>query len=140
METEAGGEENLHGDTDDAAATEEEAGADDPAGEEAAKAVAAEAGSGSGDRTDGPEAAGAPGATPTADPSAAAAEPGSEEPQPGAYLKAGDGIFIKLPWASSSRASIKGEAFDGEVLASAGLMLVDAPSSSSGESEEEQLL
>ena len=120
-------------------ASEEGAGADETAGEEAAK-VAAEAGEGSGDRTDGPEAAGAPGATLTADPSAAAAAPGSEEPQPDAYLKAGDGVFIKLPWASSSRAPVEGETFDEEVLASAGLTLVDAPSSSSGEPEEERLL
>ena len=108
METEDAGEEGARGSADDAAATEEEAGADDPAGEEAAKAAAAEAGKGSGDRTDGPEAAGAPGATPTADPSADAAAPGSEEPQSGTYLKAGDGIFIKLPWASSSRAPVEG--------------------------------
>ena len=104
METEVAAEENACGNNDDAAVTEEEADADDPAGEEAAKAAAAEAGEGSGDRTDGPEAAGASGATPTADPSTAAAAPGSKEPQPGAYLKAGNDIFIKLPWASSSRA------------------------------------
>ena len=55
-------------------------------------------------------------------------------------MKAGDGVFIKLPWASSSRAPVEGETFDGEVLASAGLTLVDAPSSSSGEPEEERLL
>ena len=140
METEAAGEENACGNNDDATATEEEAGADDPAGEEAAKAAAAEAGEGSGDRTDGPEAAGAPGPAPTADPSAVAAEPGSEEPQPGAYLKAGDGIFIKLPWTSSSRAPVEGEALDGEVLASAGLSIVDSPGSSIGEPEEERLL
>src|SRR3954467_3399175 len=125
---------------DDAAATEEAAGADDPAGEEAAKAAAAAAGEGSGDRTDGPKAARAPGATPTADPSAAAAVSGSEEPQPGVYLKAGDGVFINLPWASMSRAPVEGESFDGEVLASAGLTLVDAPSSSSDEPKEERLL
>ena len=101
METEVTGEENARNNTDDAVATEGEAGADDPAGEEAAKAAAAGAGEGSGDRTDDPEAAGAQGATPTTDHSAADAAPGSEEPQPGAYLKAGDGIFIKLPWASS---------------------------------------
>ena len=41
-------------------AGEEGAGADETAGEEAAKAAAAEAGEGSGDRTDDPEAAGAP--------------------------------------------------------------------------------
>ena len=35
---------------------------------------------------------------------------------------------------------VEGETFDEEVLASAGLSLVDAPSSSSGEPEEEQLL
>ena len=107
METEAAGEENARGNNDDAAATDEEAAADDPAGEEAAKATAAEAGEGSGDRIDGPESAGAPGTAPTADPSADAAAPGSEEPQPSAYLKAGDGIFIKLPWASSSRAPVE---------------------------------
>ena len=55
-------------------------------------------------------------------------------------MKAGDDIFIKLTWASSSRAPVEGETFDGEVLASAGLSLVDAPSSSSGKPEEEQLL
>ena len=55
-------------------------------------------------------------------------------------MKAVDGIFIKLPWASSSRAPAEGETFDEELLASAGLSLVDAPSSSSGEPEEEQLL
>src|SRR3954468_11373082 len=104
-----------------AAATEEAADVDDPAGEEAAKAAAAGADEGSGDRTDDPEAAGASGATPTADPSAAAAAPGSEEPQPGVYLKAGDGVFINLPWASTSRALVEGENFDVEVLASAGL-------------------
>ena len=140
METEVAGEENTCGNTGDAAATEEAAGADDPAGDEAAKAAAVAAGEASGDRTDGLEAAGALGAAPTADPSAASAEPGSEGPQAGAYLKAGDNIFIKLPWASSSRAPVEGETFDGEVLASAGLSLVDAPGSSSGEPEEEQLL
>ena len=132
METEAGGEEDVCGNTDDAAATEG-AGANVPAGEEAAKAAAEEAGGGSGDRTDGPEAAGASGAAPTADPSAAAVASGSEEPQPGAYLKAGEGIFIKLPWTSSSRAPVEGEVLDGEVLASAGLSIVDAPGSSSDE-------
>ena len=140
METEVAGEENTRGNTGDAAATEEAAGADDPTGEEAAKAAAATAGEGSGNRTDGPEAAGAPGATPTADPSASAAAPGSEDPQPGVYLKAGENVFINLPWASSSRAPVEGESFDGEVLTSARLTLVDAPSNNSGEPEEEWLL
>ena len=121
-------------------AAEEAAGAGDPTGAEAAKATAATTGEGSGDRTDVPEAAGAPGATPTADPSADAAAPNSEEPQPGVYLKAGDDVFINLPWAASSRAPVEGEIFDGEVLASAGLTEVDAPSSSSNEPEKERLL
>ena len=112
-------------------AAEKAADAGDPTGAEAAKAAAAATGEGSGDRTDGPEAAGAPGATPTADPSTEAAAPSSEEPQPGVYLKAGDDIFINLPWASSSRAPVEGEVLDGEV---------NTPSSSSGEPEEERLL
>ena len=82
METEVTGEENARGNTDDAVATEEEAGADDPAGEEAAKAAAAEAGEGSGDRTDGPEAAGASGATPTADPSPLLQREAPKSPSP----------------------------------------------------------
>ena len=137
METEAGGEEDARGNTDDATATEEGAGADVSAGEETPKTAAEEAGGGSGDRTDGPEAAGASGAAPTADPSAATAASGSEEPQSGAYLKAGEGIFIKLPWVSSSKAPVEGEVLDGEVLASAGLSIVDAPGSSSDEPEED---
>src|SRR3954462_6400858 len=139
METEVVVEEDARGHTDDVAATGETDGAEDPAGEEAAKAAAAAAGEGAGDRTDGPEAAGTPGAASTADPASAAAL-GPEEPQPGAYLKAGDDIFIKLPWESTSRAPAEGETLDGEVLASAGLTLVDAPSSSGGEPEEERLL
>ena len=87
MEIEGTGEEGAHGSTDDAAANEEGAGADETAGEEAAKAAAAEVGEGLGDRTDDPEAVGAPGAAQTANPSAASVEPSSEEPQPGAYLK-----------------------------------------------------
>src|SRR4051812_41254833 len=87
-----------------------------------------------------PAAPGGPqGPPPPADPASAAA-PGPEEPQPGAYLKAGDDIFIKLPWESTSRAPVEGETLDGEVLAFAGLTLVDMPSSSGGEPEEERLL
>ena len=56
METKVAGEENACSNTDDVAATEGEAGADDPAGEEAAKAAVAEAGEGPGNHTDGPKA------------------------------------------------------------------------------------
>ena len=48
METEATSEEGARGNTEDAAAGEEEAGADEPADEEAAKAAGAGAGEGSG--------------------------------------------------------------------------------------------
>ena len=61
-------------------AADEAAGAGDATGAEAAKADTAATGEESGDRTDGPEAAGAPGATPTADPSAEAAVPSSKDP------------------------------------------------------------
>ena len=44
MEIEGAGEEGAHGNTEDAAANEEGAGADETAGEEAARAAAAEAG------------------------------------------------------------------------------------------------
>ena len=43
METKAGGGEDVRGNTDDAASAKDGAGADVPAGEEAAKAAAAEA-------------------------------------------------------------------------------------------------
>ena len=52
METEVAGEENACSNTDDAVATEGEASANEPAGEEAAKAAAAEAGEGPDDRTE----------------------------------------------------------------------------------------
>ncbi|KAM3349135.1 hypothetical protein ACQJBY_022336 [Aegilops geniculata] len=110
------------------------------ASEDATRDDAAGSDEGSGDRTDGAEASGAPGATPATEPSAAATLSASDEPQPSAYVKAGENIFISLPWASGSRAPVEGEVFDGEVLAAAGLTLVDAPSTSSNTSEEERLL
>ena len=92
METEVAVEEDARGNI-GAAATEEAACADEPATDKAAKAAGAVAEEGSGSRTDGPEAAGASDTVPATDPSAAAAEPG-------AYLEAGNGVFIQLPWAS----------------------------------------
>src|SRR3954467_3502667 len=135
-------EEGAHGDADDVAGAREADGVDIPAGDgeaEAAKADAAAWGEGTGNRADGPEVTGASGTPPASDPAAAAAAD-SEEPPAGAYLKAGDGFFIRLPWESNSRAPVEGEALDGEVLASVGLAVVDAPSSSSAEPKEEQLL
>jgi hypothetical protein len=108
--------------------------------EESAKVPAEEAGEGSGGRTDGTEAAGAPGATPAAEPSAAASASTSDDPSPKKYLKAGDGVYVNLPWAVGSREPAEGEAFDEEILVAAGLKLVDAPSISDKTSKEERLL
>src|SRR3954468_10242035 len=134
-------EEGAHGDADDVAGAREADGHDIPAsgGEaEAARDAVAAGGEGTGNRADGPEVTGASGTPPASDPAAAAAAD-SEEPPAGAYLKAGDGVFIRLPWESGSRAPVEGEALDGEVLASVGLTVVDVPNSSGNEPEEEQL-
>src|SRR3954469_6043910 len=133
METEVVVEEGARGDADDVVVTEEADGTDDPAGggeTEVAKAATAADGEGTGDRTNGPGATGASSTLPTGDPAATAASD-PEEPSAGGYLKAGDSVFIRLPWESSSRAPVEGEVLDGEVLASAGLTVVDAPSTSS---------
>src|SRR6187399_3370567 len=132
METEATDEEGAQGDGGNATAAEGMAGANEPAAEETAPTADAAAGEGGGDHTAGPEAAGASSAAPAADPSAA-------KEQPGVYLEAPNGVFIQVPWGSSSRAPVEGEAFDGEVLASAGLKIVEAPGGSD-EPEEEKLL
>src|SRR4051812_595586 len=92
--------EDAHGDADDVAITEAADGTDIPAGggeAKAAKAGAAAESEETGDRADGPGATGASSNPPASNPAAAAAAD-SEEPPAGAYLKAGDGVFIRLPW------------------------------------------
>ena len=125
-------EEGAQGDGGNAPVVEDTAGAAEPAAEETALTADAAAGEGDGGHTAGPEAAGASSAAPAADPSA------STE-RSGVYLEAPNGIFIQVPWASSSRAPVEGETYDGEVLASAGLKIVEAPGGSD-EPEEEKLL
>ena len=49
-------------------------------------------------------------------------------------------LFVHLPGASISRAPIKGEMFDGKVLAAARLEVVDEPSVDGDGSQEEWLL
>src|SRR6187399_863520 len=132
METEATVEEEVHGDGGNATATEGMAGADEPAAEETAPTADAAAEGGTDDHTAGPEAAGASSAAPAADPSA------STE-RSGVYLETPNGVFKQLPWGSSSRAPVGGETYDGEVLASAGLKVVEAPGGGD-EPEEEKLL
>ena len=58
----------------------------------------------------------------------------------GKYLKVSDGLFVYLPGTASTRAPIEGEVFDNEVLAAAGLEVVDEPSAGGGGSQEERLL
>ena len=56
------------------------------------------------------------------------------------YLKVSDDLFVHLSDASSTRAPVEGEVFDNEVLASAGLEVVDEPSVGGDGSQEERLL
>nr|XP_040245375.1 AF4/FMR2 family member 1-like [Aegilops tauschii subsp. strangulata] len=61
-------------------------------------------------------------------------------PTPPKYLKVGDHLFVRLPGTADTRAPAKGEVFDDEALATAGLQIVDEPSTSSGGPQEEELL
>ena len=124
-------EEGAQGGGGDAPVVEEITEAAEPAAQETAPAADAAAGEEDGDRTAGPEAAGASDAAPATGPSA--------NKEQGYYLEAPNGVFIQMPWGSSSRAPAEGEAFDGEVLASAGLKIIEAPGGSEGP-EEEKLL
>lgn len=58
----------------------------------------------------------------------------------GKYLKVGDDLFVHLPWTASTRAPAEGEVFNDEVLAAAGLEVVNGPSIGGGGSQEEWLL
>nr|XP_020185134.1 uncharacterized protein LOC109770834 [Aegilops tauschii subsp. strangulata] len=64
----------------------------------------------------------------------------SAAPGFGKYLRVGDDLFVHLSDASSTRAPVEGEVFDGEVLAAVGLEVVDEPSAGGGGPQEEQLL
>ena len=55
-------------------------------------------------------------------------------PAPGKYLRVGDDMFVRLPGMVSTRAPAEGEVFDDEVLATAGLQVVDEPSTGDGDS------
>nr|XP_020186719.1 tropomyosin-1, isoforms 33/34-like [Aegilops tauschii subsp. strangulata] len=57
----------------------------------------------------------------------------------GKYLKVSDDVFVHLPGMASVRVPAEGEAFDDEVLAAAGLEVVDEPSAGGG-TQEERLL
>ena len=57
----------------------------------------------------------------------------------GKYLKVSDDVFVHLPGPANTWAPTEGEVFNDEVLAAAGLEVVDDPSADSG-TQEERLL
>ena len=58
----------------------------------------------------------------------------------GRYLRVSDDLFVHLPGSSSPRAPVEGEVFDEEVLAAAGLEVVDETSAGGDGSQEEWLI
>jgi len=78
----------------------------------------------------------------------AAAEEGAVDDQPsssaasgsGRYLRVSDDLFVHLPGTASTGAPVEGEVLDDEVLAAAGLEVVDEPSAGGGCYQEERLL
>jgi hypothetical protein len=114
--------------------------------DEATKGTAEGAGQETGDHTDGIPAAGAPGATPateppTVDETVVEDQPStSDVPSSSRYLRVGDNLFVSLPGTASTGVPSEGESFDEEVLAAAGLKIVDEPRTSSGSKEEQLLL
>jgi hypothetical protein len=108
--------------------------------DEATQKTAKEAGEGSSGRTDGPEAAVAPGATPTTDPSAVETAATPDSPPKSRYIRVGEDVYVSLPWTAGSSTPTEEGVADEEILVAAGLQLVSEPSISSSTSEEEQLL
>jgi len=99
--------------------------------EETAKRSAEGTGKEFGDHTDGIPAAGAPGATPVAEPPPIGEDQPStsDVPPSSSYLKAGDNLFISMPGTASTGVPVEGETLDGDVVAAA----------SNSEPKEEQL-
>ena len=58
----------------------------------------------------------------------------------GRYLRVSDDLFVHLPGASSTGAPIEGEVFNEEVIAAAGLEVIDETSVGGDGSQEERLL
>jgi hypothetical protein len=123
----------AEGSTTEAPADEAGRGAEDEATQKTAK----EAGEGSSGRTDGPEAAGAPGATPTTDPSAVETAATPDSPPKSRYIRVGEDVYVSLPWTAGSSTPTEEDVADEEILVAAGLQLVSEPSTSSSTSEED---
>ena len=121
--------------------------ADKIAAEEAAKGAAEDAAKGSAGEP-GKAAAEEAGKGPAGEAGKAAAEEEVVDDQPsssaasgsGRYLRVSDDLFVHLPGTASIRAPTEGEVFDDEVLATAGLVVVDKPSAGGDGSQEERLL
>ena len=121
--------------------------ADKIAAEEATKTVAEEASKGSAEET-GKAAVEEAGKGPAGEAGKATAEKGAVDDQPssstasgsGRYLRVSDDLFVHLPGTASTGAPVEGEVFDDEVLAAAGLEVVDEPRAGGGGSQEERLL
>ena len=117
------------------------------AAEEVARGATEDAAKGA---TEGPDKGHAeePGKGPAKETGKGTAEEAAVDDQPsssaasgsGKYLKVGEDLFVHLPGASSSRAPIEGEMLDDEVLAAAGLEVVDEPIVGGDGSQEERLL
>ena len=114
--------------------------------EEATKESAERAGKETGDHTDGIPTTGVLGATPVIEPPAAGEASVEDQPSTsgappsGKYLKVGNNLFVSIPGTASIGVPTEGETFDEDIIAAAGLEIVDEPSASSGQSEEEKLL
>ena len=114
-----------------------EADAEKIAAEEAAKGAAEDAAKGTAGEA-GKAAAEETGKGPAGEAGGAAAEEEEEvaddQPSPSVtsgsdkYLRVSDDLFVHLPGASSTRTPVEGEVFDDEVIAAAGLEVIDEPS------------
>nr|XP_040258802.1 tol-Pal system protein TolA-like [Aegilops tauschii subsp. strangulata] len=118
------------------------------AAEAEAKEIATkEAAKGAADDT-AKDSAGEPGKGLAGEASKSAAEEDVVDDQPsssaasgsGRYLKVSDDLFVHLLGTSRTRAPVEVEVFNDEVLATAGLEVVDEPSAGSDGSQEERLL
>jgi hypothetical protein len=56
------------------------------------------------------------------------------------YLKVGDNLFVSIPGTASSGVPTEGEIFDEDIIAAAGLKIIEEPCASSSKYQEEQLL
>ena len=107
--------------------------------EEAAKGAAEDAAKGpAGEPGKGPAEEAGKAAVEEADKAAVEEEVADDQPSAsaasgsGRYLRVGEDLFVHLPGTASTGAPVEGEVFDDEVLAAAGLEVVDEPSAGGG--------